>query len=297
MEVHVDASEDGIGLWFYDVQSKAQWQCVFEYPEQLKRLVRDGPAHSTAREALGYLVVVRFIEQYPQLRALAENKSVLVINDNQSAVRSAGHLAARDPFSFIYCLWAHLLAEQLGFELVFQWCRRSEGGMPEADALSKPVDIGNMGIAKAVVHELAASFGVTVAVDLMAAPDTAVTTRYWSRYLTLDCEAVDFLASYSEGIAMQNGEVAWIYPPFHLLNHACVAISRAKVNCLLVHPRDRSGTSQMKSKSAYLLLPVQATKRIRLSPGDGKLYRGRGVPAEMDIYPKCGYLVVSHIVF
>jgi hypothetical protein len=76
LEVHVDASDTGVGMWFSTPNGERQWRCVYEFSDELKALVAANLAHSTGREAFGYFLVPRFVADNPELRELASGGTV-----------------------------------------------------------------------------------------------------------------------------------------------------------------------------------------------------------------------------
>ena len=301
LEAHVDASESGIGLWFAAVGDSRTWQCVLEYDANLQQLVDSGVAHSSGRESFGYYIATQFIHATAELRELAAGGTVLLRNDNQSSVRAAEHLGARDQFLYLYSLWAHLEAEQMGFTLQLEWLRRSLGGMPLADALSKPEDRGDIGFNHAFMRTVVLPhFGVILVADLMASARTTQCTIYWSRYLELGAMGVNFLtASLDRLPPTTRGRVAWLYAPFFLLERALKRVRMQRISCLVLHPVvSRSSASRPAAwREALRLLPVVSRMRIPVPKDSSILIRGRGIPIDMDIYPKSEAYMISYVLF
>lgn len=298
LECSVDASDSGIGMLFSDPWTARRWRVVHEFPAELKALVAQSRAHSTGREALGYYLVACAVCQVPELTALARNRSVQVINDNQSTVRGAQTLGARDSALFLYVLRAHLLLDRhLGAEMRTEWCRRSEQDMPEADALSKPADAGDIGFSPAVARRLASDADVEIVLDGMATRTNAVVPPYWSRYVELSACGTDFLASAGRlQRTLVGNQVVWLYPPWHLLQETLVCIERFRLSCLLVRPLVSHKRVRMTDWSLMLnRLPVVSNRRIDATQESQLLSRGRGVPPHVDIYPGSGYLIVTLI--
>ena len=224
---------------------------------------------------------------------------MLVHNDNTSTVQGANAVTARDQTLFIYTLWAHLAAEEAGYTLEFLWQRRSEGLMPEADGLSKPADSGDVAWDRSHVwqHVLPAFDVRAITVDLMASRHNAVCARYWSRYYELGCEQVDFIRSHARLGRHAAAEMAWIYPPFFLIEQVCAIVRRLRLNYLIVHPvmgTQRDGKTLPRWKGALRTLPVSRSRKFNVL----KILRpGRGLPTGLKFMPTTGKLEVSHISF
>jgi hypothetical protein len=219
LEVHVDASESGIGMWFFDLTgSKRTWECVCAYPAEIEAEVRQVTFHSTAREAFGYYVVHLFIARIAELHEIVYGKCVKIINDNQSGVSSANRMTARDPLLFLYCLRQSVEAERHGYSVVMEWCRRSEGGMPRADGLSKPLEAGDVGLDRIFVQsKVLPHFKLeSLHIDLMASRENTQCELYWSRYYELEADQVDCLRSWPSWV-LPRGATAWLYAPLYML--------------------------------------------------------------------------------
>jgi hypothetical protein len=302
LEVHVDASEWGIGMWFHDLTgSKRTWECVCAYPPEIAAETRQLTFHSTAREAFGYYVVHLFIARIADLAALAHGKCVRIVNDNQSAVSSAEKTTARDPLLFLYCLRQSVEAETHGYTTRMEWCRRTEGGLPHADALSKPLEAGDIHMVRTFVMETVLPyFGVErLCVDLMATRENTQCVTYWSRYHELEAAQTDLLASWPV-LDMPAGGVAWLYAPFYLLKEVCRIVRLKQIDCLLVHPSFTSRASRAQGIGA-LVHALPAVKRgtfpfvEKRADGEAILARGPNCPDNVDIAPRSGKIAISHI--
>jgi hypothetical protein len=296
LEGHVDASETGIGAWFVCLKTKKVWRVVYEYTAGMTDLVKSGRAHSSWRESFGYFVTTRIVHEHREMRAAARNGALLLRNDNSSSVQAAETLGTRDPFMFLYALWAHLLAERSGFAVMYEWQRRSEGGMPEADALSKPEDVGDVRFNGEFLRKnVEPFFGVRCVADLMATRESAVAPIFWTRYLELGSAGTNFLRNFRVRAPFSGKNIAWIYPPFHLVADACKVVRQWRIDCLLVHPMPGAEPSPWKIELSTL--PVTATMKVKVPRGSEILKKGRGVPERIEIYPKTGLLVISRIEF
>jgi hypothetical protein len=225
------------------------------------------------------------------------------VNDNQSAVSGATHLAARDPLLFLYSLRASIAGEELNCEFSYTWNRRSDAGMVVADELSKPVDSGNIEWQRPHLEQIVLPFfGVRIEIDAMATAENAKAARFVSRYVQLGCENVDFLTNSAclDYRALSNHNVAWIYPPFFLLGKVIKIIRMNEIPCLLVHPTLSSKSQMDRSEWVWALrsLPVCKTLVVQIARDSTHIIRpGRGVPKKANIYPHIGSITISYIQF
>jgi hypothetical protein len=117
----------------------------------------------------------------------------------------------------------------------------------------------------------------------------------------LEASGTDFLHAQPERLRQPStpGAVAWVYPPFNLLDRVVPAIRRLRLDCLLVTPTQRpsrAARAPPEWRLALFSLPAKAARAVNVPRDETVLKRGRGVPDEIDI-SLTGRLEVNLIKF
>ncbi|GAQ91773.1 Hypothetical protein KFL_008500020, partial [Klebsormidium nitens] len=224
VEAGSDASESGFGGTI-KIPGKEKLTVAGALSDEEKRM------SSTAREMVAFLRVLS------EARARAGNalkgSAVLLLGDNQGAVRAVNAMNSRAPDVNEALRQLFELCVEADFDVIAQWRPRAE--MQEEDDLSKHQDSSDWGLGETEVRKVLIHFGVKPAIDLFASETWHITERFVSLHLAPVGLAADAMRSdWSELLAP--GDVAWVFPPVRLLSDVIQSVRRFRTDCILVVP-------------------------------------------------------------
>lgn len=146
---------------------------------------------STARETVAFLRVLT--EARNRAGEALNGAAVLLLGDNQGAVRAVNVMNSRAPDVNVALRTMLQLCVEGDFDVVAQWKPRAE--LAEEDELSKFRDSSDWGLCAEQARMINDELGVEPAVDLFAYDTWHVAARYFSQHLTQGIRARSRCAS------------------------------------------------------------------------------------------------------
>ncbi|GAQ82637.1 putative Reverse transcriptase [Klebsormidium nitens] len=224
VEAGSDALESGFGGTI-KIPGKEKLTVAGALSDEEKRM------SSTAREMVAFLRVLT--EARARAGDALQGAAVLLLGDNQGAVRAVNAMNSRAPDVNEAVRQLFELCVEADFDIIAQWRPRAE--MQEEDDLSKHQDSSDWGLGDSEVRRVLSHFGVEPAIDLFGSETWHVTERFVSLHLAPGAQAADAMRTdWSELLAP--GDVAWVFPPVRLLSDVIQAVRRYRTDCVIIVP-------------------------------------------------------------